>query len=660
MLYQMNLLKPNEKFELRKETFLRFIVANTHNPEKTIWGSYRLFDGYALAHLALEQNLSRAHQLIEETLTMVRVDVEREMSDPTMKWNLSDFALHPLLRAYFLYHTKFFNTPEDTLWLRVEQALQQHKYHFNDLTENHNLLHLALSYLVAQTWPEATFADGRPARAHQPEARVRILAWMDSWITRGSSEWGSEIYYNVNLLALLNLHDFAMDLNMRRIATGLLDLLVLDEAIDTFAGSFVGASRRSYGAYRLDTNESPSRNLHFLYFGTGGETLNLNYVGGVIEAATSSYRPPEAVISIATDRKNTFTTHTTHTVGLWADASHLSKTTLRTPDVMLSTMNSPGGPYRYTEHVWQATLGSKALVFANHPTLHSRAFSNHPGSPQDILSSYENAQPSTQHQYWTVGNVPPGYYGDTRPGFWQGNSWGPRSYSEGSLAFMIYDIPTIDPLPWIHLFFPRPAFEEVKEKDSWIFGRKGDGFVGVWLPEGYQWTKRGMWANVEIRSHKPRNAILVYVGRTATHGSFEGFVSSTTKLDPMWNAASLTLSARSMEDGALVHISYSKGPFRNGKPVPTRFARFETQWGSMPLGSRKLILKKDGHCHTTDMRAILAPTVSVLASYYRSQKVKQFLRRMRYIITAPLIRRMRPHRILRKIHRSSKIASSTR
>lgn len=649
----MNLLKPTEKFELRRESFLRFIVANSHNSEQTIWGPYRLFDGYALAHLALEQNLPRARRLIEETITMVRVDVERERRDPTMKWHLSDFALHPLLRAYFLYHAKFFNSPDDTLWLCVGQTLRQYMYHFGDLTENHNLLHLTLRYLVAQTWPETTFADGRPACAHHTEARAGLLAWMDSWITRGSTEWGSEIYYNVNLLALLNLHDFAEDENLRRIATVLLDLLVFDEALDAFAGSFAGASRRSYGAYRLDVNESPSRNLHFLYFGTGGETLNLNYVGGVIEAATSSYHPPEAVISIAIDRKNTFITHTTHTVGLWTDASHLSKTTLRTPEVMLSTMNSPGGPYRYTEHVWQATLDSQALVFANHPTLHRRAFSNHPGTPQDILAAYENARPDPRHQYWTVGNVPPGYYGDTRPGFWQGNSWGPRSYGEGPLAFVIYYIPVIDPLPWIHLFFPRPAFDDVKEKNGWIFGLKGAGYVGVWLPEGYQWTTRGMWAGVEIRSLKPRNAILVYVGRTAVHGSFEEFIASTAKLNPMWDAASLTLSARSMDDGALVHVSYSNGPYRNGKPTPTRFARFETPWGSMPLGSRKIVLEKDGHRYVLDMHAMLAPTASVLASYYRSQKVKQFLRRMRYIITAPLIRLMRPWRTLWEIHHSN-------
>jgi hypothetical protein len=647
----MTPLNSSNAFRLRQEAFLRFIIANSHNPEETIWGPYRLVDGYALAHLALEQDLPRAHQLIEETLSLIRVDVEQERQSPKMKWHLSDFALHPVLRAYFLYSDKFFNGPKDGLWTSVSETLRRFMYHFGDLTENHNLLHLSLRYLASQTWPEATFSDGRLARVHLNEAREGLLSWMDSWITRGSAEWGSEIYYNMNLLALLNLHEFARDETVRRVATGLLDLILLDEALDAFAGCFVGASHRSYGAYRVDAGESPSRGFHFLYFGMNGDQLNLNFIGAVIEAATSRYRPPQIVSKIAADRIRSFVTHTTHIVNIWANTTHLSKTTLRTPDVVLSTMNSPGSPHRYTEQVWQATLGPRTLVFSNHPTLHRRAFSNHSGTPQDILTAYENIPPSGPHPYWVVGNVPLGHYGDTRPGFWQGNSWGPRSYGEGPLAFLIYKIPSGDPLPWIHLFFPRLTFDEVREENSWIFGRKGDGFVGVWVPEGYQWTTRGVWADVEVRSLRPRNAILAYVGRAKIQGNFDGFIASTTKIDPKWNADSLTLSARSVADGALLNVSYRNGPYRNGKPIRTKFARFETPWGSMPLGSRQLVLERDGHRYELDLRDLLAPTALRLAGYYRSQMAKQFFQRQWYVLIEPVIRMVRPWRANWEIHR---------
>ncbi len=71
-------LNPADAFDLRQEAFLWFIVTNSHNSEESIWGPYRLVDGYALAHLALEQDLPRGRQFIEGTLTLVRAHVEQE------------------------------------------------------------------------------------------------------------------------------------------------------------------------------------------------------------------------------------------------------------------------------------------------------------------------------------------------------------------------------------------------------------------------------------------------------------------------------------------------------------------------------------------------------------------------------------------------------
>jgi hypothetical protein len=582
-------------FEARAHAFLRFIADHADNPETTIWGPYRLFDGYALALLALGDDLSRARPLIEETLANIESDMAQERRDPEWKWHLSDFALQALLRIWFLFHDKVFCAPGDSLWIRVATTAQHYRYHYGDLTENHNLLHLALRYLVAQAWPDAMFADGRTARAHLAEAATGLSRWMQTWVERGSAEWGSEIYYNVLLLALLNLHDFGDAAPVRQMAKSVLDFLLLDMASDAFAGASVGASRRSYAAYRLDTGESPSRAVHCLYF-AAEETpsFNLNFIGGVLAAATSSYRPDAVTVSIAMDRRCSAVTHTTHTVGCWSRAGHLSRTTFRTPDVMLSTMNSPGGLGRYTEQVCQITLSSQAVVSANHPCLRDGALSPPPGSPAQILEAYEAARQDPRHRFWGVGNVPPGHKGDIRPGFWQGNGWGPRSYGEGCLAFLVYSIPADDPLPWPHVFVPRFAFDEVVERDAWLFGRRGNGYVGIWLPSGYEWTRQGVWADCEARLRSGRAAILFVVGRGASHGTFADFERFTATLQARWDSHSLTLSARSPEDGALISVNYRKGAYRDHAPARTKFGRIETPWGSMPLGARNLILQKDG------------------------------------------------------------------
>src|SRR5207248_782244 len=120
------------------------------------------------------------------------------------------------------------------------------------------------------------------------------------------------------------------------------------------------------------------RPLHYLWFDPPGATepVNLHFIGGVIQAATSDYLPPAPIVWIANDRQPA-ENRATHLPGVWAGsaADHLGKHTLRLPEVMQSVMNSPGGGGRYTEHAWQVTMSEEALVFSNHPTL---ATARHP------------------------------------------------------------------------------------------------------------------------------------------------------------------------------------------------------------------------------------------------------------------------------------------
>lgn len=217
-------------FAKRASTWLRFVVENRDNPMQTVWGKYRDFDGYALA--CLTQNRDEdARRLMMETLDMIDQNFADERKPNGDKWHLADFAMEPLLRAYFGYRPTHF--PNDPVWQRVEKTAQNFLFHYGDLSENHNLLHLSLRYLTAQTWPNATFNDGRNGKAHLLEAEAQIRAWMNDWVRRGSTEWGADIYYNINLLALLNLYDFAREPGMKIAAQGMLDLFALDEALDS-------------------------------------------------------------------------------------------------------------------------------------------------------------------------------------------------------------------------------------------------------------------------------------------------------------------------------------------------------------------------------------------------------------------------------------------
>jgi hypothetical protein len=217
---------------------------------------------------------------------------------------------------------------------------------------------------------------------------------------------------------------------------------------------------------------------------------------------------------------------------------------------MQSVMNSPGGGGRYTEHVWQVTLGDEALVFSNHPTL---ATTVHP--EQNTLSLSEAhalyaqprpAQPPpNQPWYWTYANVPPGHDGDVRPGYWQGSGTGPRSFGTDALAFLVYHIPADDPLPWGHLYLPAPAFRRGprQRRATGFFCEKAAGMSRCGCRPAASRPSSGFWADHERKIVGADSGLLSFVGDSDRHGDFENFIQRARGLEPQWDRQTLTLSA---------------------------------------------------------------------------------------------------------------------
>jgi hypothetical protein len=577
-------------FEARAREFLNTIVDHHDDRRLTMWGPYRCFDGYALAHLALDRELDRARELVRQTLEMMRLNFLVELARAEDKWHLADFAVHPLIRASLLYRKRTPGAAWDAVWADFERVLGEFVLHRHDLTENHNLLHHALRYLVGQEWPDLVLRDGRRAAEHMEQAHGDILAWVRAWITEGSVEWGADLYCNVNLLSLLNLFDFARDPVVREAARGVVDLMMLDQALGNFAGALVTAARRGYGCYRMETPVSPSRALQYLHFGDSpdvgdGGRFNLNFVGGVIVAATSTYRVPAAIAALAHDRTPTVS-GATHVVPAW-DQDHVGHTTFRCRGALLSAQNCAPGPRAYcADHVWQVTLGEDAVIFGNAPTAfppewqwYREAFTS-----ESVLAGFERGVRGDLHPLWVPGNMPPGHAGDVRPGYWQGHPQSPRSFGAGRAAFILYQLQPDTPLPWTHLYFPRAAFDEVRTDGHWIFARKREGYAAVWTSTPGVWTTSGTWADCEVRIPARDSGTFVLVGDRELDGSFDAFVANARQTRPTWDAAVATLVATIPGETEPLVVNHTTGASRAGRRLSTRQARVATPWGSLPLG----------------------------------------------------------------------------
>lgn len=187
--------------------------------------------------------------------------------------------------------------------------------------------------------------------------------------------------------------------------------------------------------------------------------------------------------------------------------------TYRTPNYMLSCVqNYRRGRQGFQQHIWEATLGGKAVVFTNHP-----------GSLE---------------------------YMD-RPNYWMGNGVMPKAVAHKNVLICIYRAePAWTKLWQSHVFFPQHEFDEVVTKDGWIFGRRDGGYIAVhcmnegkWLepePGLYQFVYRfetqfdySKIKPYDFSSRGHANVWVCELGEEKTHGSFGKFAEelSAAKLE---------------------------------------------------------------------------------------------------------------------------------
>lgn len=596
-----NLKNSPDNFDQRSERLLGAARRESSNPRESCWGPYRHFDGLHLALYASGDHLG-GDALLEGALAMVQKNIDDEVSGAGDKWHLGDFALHPILRLLW----QFPGVVRGDLAKQAEGQLIGYLYHFGDLTENHNLLHLALRYLVGHRFPADMFRDGRPGEAHADEARLEILKWAALWFEQGSGEWGSDIYYNVNYLSMLNLFDFAHDTDVKEAATGLLDLLALDVALDLHSGSFRGSARRGYACYRMGPKHSPSRPVAYLWFRASDDRdfWVPYFCGGAVVAAVSSYRPPAAVVALAQHpdevESRSFNARPFYmTDAIPGHRSH--RVSLRHPLVNLSSTLIPASPSRYTDFTWFVSLGEKGVtLMGNHPSFEGSP-AMPPGfqwdkTPQGMLALYEKGNlPAWEDPLWVPGNVPPGAPGDLRPGFWQGHASAPACFQKGDLCLVNYLL-SPEHLDFTHLFLPRPELDEVVVDGPWVFAKSGGGYFALWSSAPITEIKNGTWANRELRFSGRRQGQVVQVGRQGRDGNFPSFIKRATSAKPQYNPQTNEISAALGDLRLVLTLSGIQNPETH---LPDR-ARVMTAFGGIPQGGGELKLNVGNAHHHRD------------------------------------------------------------
>ncbi len=628
-----------EEFQDRRMALLRYVGGQApgsrfrRESTRMPWGGLYM----ELAKLELER-------LGEEAPALDRNVFRRALDHIARRLDCCDFSMAALLRMLYRYPDSALL--DEDLRRRIGEACVGHIYWLTEpgeedmcfCTENHQIVHHANELLAGQLFPDRVFTNnGETGEWHRQHAETMISRWLDWRIRLGYSEWNSNCYYDEDLMALPNLLDYAENPAFRQQSEGLLHLTLFHIAVNSFRGTFGSTHGRTYSQFTLNPHNEPTAVLGYLYWGLGYYRERLG--PSAVMMATSAYRLPPVIARVACDEPAEMENRERHSLdaeealehgvdpGSLADIgffwgaqlfdhrlvidtslelcppkhnmyprikafkdhqaeaerigapydpdpdntamSQVNVYTYRTPDYMLScAQDYRKGKHGFQQHIWQATLGDRAVVYTTQP-----------------------AAPDL---------------GRSRPDYWHANAFMPRAAAHRNVAIAIYRFDPAQSHMWFtHAYFPQFAMDAWCERDGWVFGLKGNGYVALRSLQPMRWAAPREdvsdlirpvdapegWAPGphELIALGPKNVWICELGNPASHGSFEGFVDAVAAADLQGDPMAITY-----ESPSLGRVEFGwEGDLRvAGEAVPLGpYPRFDNPYCQAPFDTREYTIR---------------------------------------------------------------------
>jgi hypothetical protein len=411
-------------------------------------------------------------------------------------------------------------------------------------TENHQILFSTAAYLAGQLYPQEIFANtGRTGREMMAIHRPRIDRWLAMRFQSGFSEWLSNVYYDEDWAALINLVDFADDDELRKRACMILDLSLFDMALNSFRGVFGSTHGRSYEQNKKWAALEGTTDTAKLLFGSGAFSAYDN-ISATLFALSENYHMPQVLFEIAHDdavmENRQRMGHRVEDAEQWglsyddaesgmvflSNEAYLHPKTIELTVEMFDAFQwwendffSPFRPYRRFLHVLKRLklLPLMARLFQRDLCRNMRDEANIYiyRTPDYMLSSaqdYRAGFGGDQHHIWqaTLGpnavcfTTHPVWQTEGTPNYWTGSGTLPRVAQVENVVIAVYKINKMPALYvpnnlfYTHAWLPKKEFDEVIEKDDWIFARKGDGYLALRSQKPYHWVSDLSFSRKEI------------------------------------------------------------------------------------------------------------------------------------------------------------------
>jgi hypothetical protein len=559
----------------------------------------------------------------------------------------ADFVLHAILRLLL-------QLPDDprlpaALWQRMRLAVLGFKYWPDEpgrdslctWTENHQILFAAAAWLAGGLFPGARFAnDGRTGREKRERFRPRIQRWLELRFRTGFSEWLSNVYYDEDMVALLSLVDFAGDEEISTRAAMVLDTLLLELALHSHRGVFGASHGRSYERCMKWAEQESTTDVSKLVFGTG-RFASVESMAAPCLALSPRYRVPAALFEVAAEaararcsvrqrmgiRLEEAERHG-FDLGRLEDGMVLlsleAYTHPRTFPLFVDLLdaydwwgNEFFRPFRRARGLLRALrrlgllpLLARALEWDVTRNLRPEVDVVTYRDPDFTLSSAPDWRPGfggDQQQLWqaTLGpdavcfTTHPGPRDARSPGWWTGSATLPRVAQAENVAIVLYRIrrrPALH-VPNRHLFthawLPRDRFDEVRERQGWVFARRGDGYLALRSQRPARWcAEPGEDGGRALVADGSENVWLCELGSRARDGSFGRFADRVASARVAYGRLSVVYESPSQ---GRLELGWRGPLLRGGRPLPQRgFDRFESPWARARFPSDAIEVRARG------------------------------------------------------------------
>ncbi len=542
-------------------------------------------------------------------------------------------------------------------------------------SENHQISYYVVEYFAGLRFLDRPIGtDARLGREHALAARKQILKWLDLRARFGFSEWHSNVYYEKDISPLLLLVEHTRDEEIRARASAVLDILFADLALHTLRDAFGVTHGRSYKKDKMTSTDEDTWGITKLLFDSSTYDFVRSDGGAGFLAANTRYVLPEIIRLMAADKGPLVdrermslpiqeslpledepqaayglsytnpddlmvwwgmgaltaypvvpqTLEAFHAYNLW-DSSHFepfkdlrtispllavnlsvnSSTflnfalmkdvdtyTWRTGDVMLSSaIDFRKGTFNQQMHSWQATLDAKAIVFTNHPFRALATSGDWRDDPE-------------------------------RGGYWNGEASAPRSAQFENVGIHIYapqypqqggaPFEYFHWEPYTHAYFPQEFFDEIAQDGNWTFGRKGDGYVGLYshrppkylVYDGVKQATGGRTKPFDLVAEGGADNVWIVECGTKADGPFTDWtrrlagvkveVTSRGPGEPTGESDGFDVVYLSPKLG-IVSFGWDAPLVVSGREIPLHATgRYENPYAQTPLDPKEIVFEKNG------------------------------------------------------------------